>query len=930
MCNGARNDHLSFREETMHPVIKSTFKFVLIAGLVLCLSFAGNIWAASETYRLDNGMEIILKPSHNAPMIASVIFVKAGAKYESTYENGITHFLEHLLFDGTTHLTRQELDRSITDLGGYINAQTQKDFTVYLVLMPKQYIGYGMAVQTDMLFSSIFPDSEMTKERQVVIEEIRRDADAPGAPADEFFTQKAYGGTPYSRPVLGYPAFIENIPREAVIQYWKKYYEPSRMTALIIGDFEPDSMKAVVSGIFGKVPIDTSAAALAAPENVAPLAVQKQSDTVAAVNSTYVNFSFPAPRFGDPDYMAFDLLAQYLSLDEVSPLMRALKGGADPLATDVTVSLSTYQEFSRLDISAVSQKPEKREAIVRAILDVIENIKSQTADPQAIEGIKTSVLCQDIFNAEKLHYYAFMIAPRLMTTGWDFVQTYPTELGKVTWDQCSKAAEKWLSKPAYVVTTVGPAKDSTSVLYKPEGLTADDVINHFKTATFTAYDVTKGIAIEFPSTAGKFDLTDKAEYHREVLANGLAVIVKSSPDSRVFAVDILGKNRSANEPDGKTGISDFVNRCLEKGTLSRSAADISRDLAKIGANLTLCDNPWIPYDDRYTTPQYTFVKLETIDDFARTGLGLLADMLLYPAFDSVEVEQVRNEMLGIMGRDAASPGSVARKQFYTSMFGDKVYGKPVMGSMQTISGITVADLRAYHAKFYAPQNTIVAIATNKDIPTVMGWVNETLGRVVKADAQYVSAQAPDPVAVTRQNHTELAKEQMAIYLGSPVAGTSSPAAVSLEIATAVLSDRLASNLREKQGLAYSVGAGIIMDTSFGWYYCSMGTSAKKYQQAFDGIILEIDKLRLDGPTDAEVNRARNQIWGRMMMTKLSRINQAFYMAQDEYLGRPTGYDRTYFDQLMKATVPTVMDAASKYFRTDAYVLSTAGKKVTAP
>ncbi|HVP07124.1 MAG TPA: insulinase family protein, partial [Candidatus Acidoferrum sp.] len=524
-----------------------------------------------EQYRLDNGMQVILKPNHSSPMVASVIFVRSGSKYESTYENGITHFLEHLLFDGTTHLTQQQLDRSITNLGGYINAFTQKDLTAYLVLLPKQYINFGLAVQTDMLFNSIFPDSQLPKERQVVIEEMKRDADAPGASADEFFTQVAYAGTPYSRPVLGYKAFIENIPKEAVIAYWKKYYTPSRTTTLIIGDFDPADMKSQVKAIFGTIPAktstDTSAPSEIVPTSVTPLTGQRRADTVAAVTSTYVNFSIAAPKYGDPDYMPFDLLSQYLGVDEVSPLMKALKEGANPLATDISVGLSTYQEFSRLDISATAAEGASRDSIVNTILNVIENLPSHTADNDALEGIKTSVLCQDIYNSEKLHYYGFMIAPRLMTVGWDFVQAYPGLLGKVTWDQCRQAAQKWLAKPAYVVTTVRPGADSTAVLYKPFGMTTEQVVKHFDSTKFPTYDLSKGYPVTFQSTdSTHFDLVDNAKYHREVLKNGLTVIVKSDPDSRVFAVDIMGKNRSANEPEGKEGISDFVNRCLEKGT----------------------------------------------------------------------------------------------------------------------------------------------------------------------------------------------------------------------------------------------------------------------------------------------------------------------------------------------------------------------------
>ncbi len=909
-----------------------TAKVVVICSLVLALTLSANLSLAddsgTETYSLPNGMQIILKENHSSPMVASVIFIRSGSKYESTYENGITHLLEHLLFDGTRNLTRQQLDHSITDLGGYINAFTRKDLTAYLVLLPRQYINYGMAVQADMLFNSVFPDAELAKERNVVIEEIKKDADAPGAPAEAFFETHTYHGTDYNRPVMGYQGFIENIPRAAIIDYWKRYYTPSRMTALVIGDFEPSKMKAVIASVFGDIPnhsADSSATATTA-ERQTVLSGQLRLDTMANTTSTYLNFSFDAPRISDPDYLPLDLVAQYLSLDEVSPLKQALTG-PDPLATEVSVSLTPFESFSRLEISVMSAKPDMRDSIVNIVLGQIKSAARIEPDTLVLRGIKTTVRCQDIYNAEKLHYYAFMIAPLMMAGGWDFIQSYPDKLDAVTWTQCRQAAAKWLSSPTYVVTVVRPRPDSTQVAYVPSGLSADEVISYFQSAKIPVWDSTALPTVVLPTVdRASLELTEKADYKREVLPNGLTLIVKSSPDSRVFAINAFGLNRSANEPLDKTGITDFVNHCLEKGTTSRDAATLSRDLASIGANVTLYDNPFIPYDDKYTTPMFSFFKFETIDQFAQSGLDLFTDMLTRPSFDSVEVEKVRQGMIGTMMREAASPGPTARRTFYKTLFGDNAYGRPVAGSAQTIGTITLADLKAHHAKFYAPENLVVVIGTSRPVDTVIGWVRNSLGSLPKGNQQYTVATAPEPVIAAKQAHVELNKEQMAIYLGSPLPSAGDPDAVSLELATAILSDRLASNLREKQGLAYSVGASLWLDRNFGWYVCSMGTSAAKYQQALDGIVLEIDKLRLDGPTADEVDKARNQLWGRLMSAKLSRINQAFYLAVDEYLGRPVGHDQTYVQLLKKADVLSIRQAASKYFRTDAYILATAGKK----
>lgn len=896
-------------------------------------------FAATETYRLDNEMEIILKENHSSPMVASIVFVKSGSKYESKFENGITHFLEHLLFDGTATLSREELDGSIQDLGGYINAFTRKELTAFLVLLPKQYIKYGLTVQADMLFISVFPETELAKERKVVIEEINQGADASGAPAEAFFMQKAYASTDYDRPVLGYSSFIENIPREAIIDYWKRYYVPRNMMVLVIGDFDPSRMKEMISSVFGGLEnppekSDTAEAESSPHKQLAEAGKietgpvgQQVLDTVADVTSTYINFSFEAPHHSDTSYLAIDLLSRFLSMDEVSPLMKALTGGANPLATDIGVDLATYIEFSRLDISVITDNPDNSDSIVSTVLDQLSAISQHVADPETIEGIKTSARCQEIYDTEKLHYYSFIISSRIMSVGWDFIESYGDRLAEVKWADCQRAAQQWLSNPNYVVTIVKPAGETDKEPFIPQGLSAEEVIAHFDTATFPEYDLVTGHQITYPKTdAVDFVLVDKAVYHRESLANGMSVIIKSSPDSRVFAMNVLGKNRSANEPPDKAGITDFVNRCLEKGTVTRNAQELSRDLSKIGAQVTLYDNPWIPYDDRYTTRRFSFMKFETIDEFSEKGFHLFTEMLLNPAFDSVEVENVRRSMLGTLARSSSSVRDAARNLFYETLFEDKAYAKPIMGTRESISSITIADLKKHHAQYYSPDNIILSIVTGRSVEEVLGWIDSTFALLPKTGFVSQQAERPEPVHDIRSAHTDLEKEQIMLYMGSPTPGAASDDAVSLSVASSILSTRLGLTLREKQGLAYSVGAGTVLDSDFGWFYAAIGTAAENYQKALDGITFQIEKLKLDGPIQAELNKARNRMWGRLMSAKLSRINQAYYLGVDEYLGREPDYDKTLLKQLSQVTAESVRKVASKYFRTDAYVLASAGRR----
>ncbi len=904
------------------------YSFVLVIG-----SSVG--FAQSETFHLDNGMEVILQEQHGSPMVATILFVKSGSKYETKFENGITHFLEHLLFNGTTSLSRLELDNSINDLGGYLNAFTRKELTAYLVLLPSQYIDYGMTVQADMLFNSTIPLEELEKERKVVIEEINQSADSPGSVADAFFVEKAYAGTEYARPVLGYKAFIKNIPRESIIDYWKKSYLPSNITLLVIGDFQSDSMKIMIRSVFDKftdesvgLPVADSTASDESTlrTHATELLGQTVYDTVANVPSTYINFSYAAPQVSDSDYLAIDLLSMYLGMDDISPLMKDLKGGAEPLATEAWVSLVTYAEFSRLEIGVITNDASKKDTIVNLIKNHVSSIKDHAADPNAINGIVTSSRCQNIYMSEKLHFLGFIIAPMMMTAGWDFIQAYPDEIGKVNWAQCRQAAKKWFTEPNYVATIVRPA-DTGQIAYRPKVITDEEVIAHFASASFSDYDPSTRPKITYPSTEQvNFELKDEADYHREELANGMTVFVKSSPGNKIFAMNILGRNRTINEPIGKEGITDFVNRMIERGTVTRNGRELTRDLASIGANTTLYDNPWIPYDDRYTSRRFSFMKFETIDEYAEKGFHLFTEMLLYPSFDPAEIENVRQSMIGVAMRNKGKTSNVAKALFYRTMFGDSAYGRPVMGNAQSIGTISREELLEHHAGFYSPENMILTVVSARPVSEVMSWIDRSFGRLISTGFQSAVAAAPQHPVSTVVVHEEMEKEQVSIYRGGPLVGVEESEKSSLAVAMSILSTRLYQTLREKQGLAYSVGAGHQFDRDFGWYYCGIGTSFENYQTALDGINLQIEKLTFDGPTLAEISKARNKIWGRLMSAKLSSINQAYYLGLNEFLGYSKDRDDEFLAQLALVDINSIRRACSKYVRTGSEIVASAGKK----
>ncbi|MCJ7508637.1 MAG: insulinase family protein, partial [candidate division Zixibacteria bacterium] len=701
-------------------------------------------------------------------------------KYENEFNNGITHFLEHLLFDGTKTKSRTDITEGIKSKGGYINAFTQKDLTAYMVVMPKEFIEQGVETQADMLFNSIFPEEELAKERKIVIEEIKKDKDNIQEQVSDFFDSQVFANTPYARPVLGYENIISNLGKDEIADYYHTYYKPNNMIALLIGDFQENQMKKLIERYFGNIPAQilsqdtvrqahrpeqgrrTEFVPVKAKTSYSPpkeIAVKRKE---LPTQSFYIDISFSGPLYSNPDFYAFDILSKLLSSEESSPLSQALLGGEKPLANQVSVDLNMQEEFTKLNIQVITdsaslkmQNSHKVEAILNKTVEVLNKLSEKPPSKATLERILVSTKTEDYLLEERLHFYGMLKAGVIVNAGYEFLENYIPNLEKVQPREIQRVAKKYLYKTPYFATVNAPLSNKEKME-------------------------------ETKSTSS---------YRKEVLPNGLTVIVKSNPDSKVLAINILGKNRSAVEPEGKEGIADFTNRMLLKGTRDRTAEELSNDLASIGAQITNVDNPYIPYDDRYTTKSFTFFRFETIDEYADKGIDILADIIKNSNFPQDQIEKVKAEVMGLLGMQSGSTYQTARDLFYAELFKGHPFSKTINGNRRSIGGITQEDLIEFYKKFYSPNNIIITAITNLPVDEMMNKIKLQFGDMPKAD--FVLPDIPLPTKPTSPSRVEkkMEKEQVYIYLGSLLPGVESQDMPAIEVTNEILSSRLAQELR---------------------------------------------------------------------------------------------------------------------------------------
>lgn len=881
---------------------------------------------AASHITLDNGMEFVLMENHSNPMIASVIVVKTGSKHEGQANNGVSHMLEHLLFNGTTKRTQEQIYDEMDYYGGYNNANTSYDFTNFMILMPAEHIDKGLDIQADMLFNSIIPEEKLEKERGIIIEEIGKDIDREENIVQSFFNSKLYDGTAYNLPILGTGNTISGMSRQQIVSYYKTYYIPNNMVGMIIGDFDTALMTEKLKRYFGPYP----------PGNLPETrrfefeSFKENSIYTAkkSVTRRYLSIGIQAPTMDDPDYFPFTILTQLINQSgylrpvakpgingKPQKINKEKTGGVDKEsdgseASRIYSEYVTHKDLGSLNIHAeLADDTDINEAIQAIILDLKEISKRLKPSSEDISGIKTQIKTEEIFLRERMHYYGMSRAGLLANRGYQFMESYLNNIEGVTLKDLRRVAKRYLSigstlfsrrtgrstNITYVATVVEPMPEK-----REEGggvSKADATLKDLK-----------------PSQPAEKSLK-AAIIKKEILPNGLTLITNENNDSEVFACHLLFKDRAFHEPAGKTGMVDFLHRLLLKGTTHRTEREMEKALNSIGARLTVTDDPYIPYDDYQTSPQFSFIRFETIGDYYKEGLDLLADIILNPRFEPGMVEEVRREMIRIINAEDNSASSRARLIFFETLFPGTSLSKRFTGTVETISSINKDDLIAFHKKYFSPNNMIINIVSNIPEEILSQKIKELLGNMVKNEG----LMPPEPLKPSEISDIKVinaiaGKKQSYIYLGYPIPSIKEEDEAPIELLSSIIANDMASRLREEQGLAYSIGCSIQTLYDLGWFQTHLGTRKENIEQARNGIIDIIKGYQGREFDKRDVEKAINKFKGRMLMRRLPRINQAYYAAIYEFYKGDYDYDKKFLARLNSVTPDDLKRVAEHYLQ----------------
>lgn len=434
-------------------------KFPLAVLALLVLTPFG-VQAKVSEFLLDNGLKVIVKEDHRAPVVVSQIWYKVGASYETDGVTGVSHVLEHMMFKGTHKVGAGEFSRIVSALGGEENAFTGRDYTAYFETVAVEHLDKALELEADRMRNLVLDEAEFAKELEVVKEERRlRTEDKPSGMTYEQFMAVAWRSSPYRNPVIGWMNDLNHLQAADLATWYRRWYAPNNATLVVVGDVEPQAVLDLAQRHFGPVePSDL--AAVKPPEEPQQRGLTRVEVRVPA-RQPYLIMGYKTPIVGtaeqDWEPYALYVLAGVLGTGNSSRLSRELER-RDAIATSTDADYDAYSRLpSLLMLDGTPTDGHTTADVETALRAQITRLRDEPVDAEELRRVVTQTIASKVYQADSPFYQAMEIGT-LETIGldWRLIDDEIARIKAVTPEQVQAVARKYLVDDNLTVATLVP------------------------------------------------------------------------------------------------------------------------------------------------------------------------------------------------------------------------------------------------------------------------------------------------------------------------------------------------------------------------------------------------------------------------------------------------------------------------------------------
>ncbi len=841
-------------------------------AILTCAVFfllAGNISYAHEAVLrkiLDNGLTFLVKESAPKDLVTIDVTVRAAPKYEGSYlGSGMSHFVEHMVFKGTATRKAGDIEKEARSYGAILGGAVSSDFTSYQVTVPAQYLPNVLGMLKDMLLNASFDPVEMEKEREVILKEVKLNEDDPQKKTTLSLFLNSYIKHPYRYPAIGYENLLKGLTRSDLINYYTGRYTPNNIVIAVVGGIDQDEAAAQIEKEFKdfRRP-DYKPPYTGEPEP--PQLGKKAVEIKAATSLSYMMIGFHSTGLLNKDLFAMDVLSMILGRGNNSRLNIAL---VEQKRTAHSVSASNFTpEDPGLFVISLVLDQDNIEASRRSVMEEIQRIKNDGIMDAELEAAKNMVLSDYILSRETIEAQASDMGENETITGnYDFSRRYVDGVKKVAKIDVRRAAIKYLDDDNMTEVTLVPRE--TSALEK--------------------------LKVPPPPTEEKIE--------KKVLDNGLVVLARRDAKIPAVSVTIAFTGGLLAESSANNGISSLVSKMLLDGTTEKREGDIKGGIEERGGEFTSFSG--------FNSFGVSFTVLKGDVDFI---LELSKDIVTNSAFPQDELSKEKLLAMASIKEEDSDIFEKGVLLLRKGIFENYPYSMRYAGEMESVHSLQRDDLLNFYHTYCVPNNMVISVSGDIDPQSIYRKI-ESLFRDLPSRELPKRPALELPAAKAHSEIFKMDKEQTLLILGFRTVSLSSPDRYPLDVLDTILSGmsgRLFSAIRERSGLAYTLGCSQKLGLDTGFMLIYVATTKENVGLVKEKLYNELRSVRDTAVSDGELAFAKREALSSYKMLMQTNSSYSFQSALDELYG--LGYDilYKYEDEIKKVTTADVKRVAGKY------------------
>ena len=817
----------------------------------------GELTIPYKKYQLANGLTLVLHEDHSDPLVHVDVTYHVGSAREALGKSGFAHFFEHMMFQGSQNVADEQHIKMITEAGGQMNGTTNSDRTNYYETVPANQLQKVLWLEADRM--GFLLDSVTQKKFEVQRETVKNERgqsydNQPYGLRSELNSQALYPvGHPYSWSTIGYVEDLDRVNVDDLKAFFSRWYGPNNAVLTIGGDIKPEQVLKWVQQYFAPIPAGPEVEN--APKTLVSLDKNRFVTLEDEVHLPLLQVTYPTVYVRHADEAALDVLANILGNGKTSLFYKNLV--KEGYAVQALVSHPCQELACEFQLIALANPTNSANLadIYSRFEQTLAEFEQRGVNQDDLDRTKSSIESSTIFGLQGVSgKVSTLAANQIFDDEPDMVQYDLDRYNGVTADDVMGVYKKYIKNKAKVVLSIVP-KGQVSLAAKQADFTPPARIFDLQAtvpASVSRTQIVDTFDRSVAPSAGPAPVVQVPEFKQKAYANGLTIVSHQSSETPTVSISFNMEGGPLLESLDKAGLASMTAQMMNETVVGMSNEEMANQLALLGSSIRF------DASGRYTTAQ-----ISSLSKNVHKTLALFNKKLFSPAFAEVDFQRLQQRISQSLQQQVKDPSELASRAVSKLLFGpNNRVSLPDSGTLQTLTNITLEDVKEYYRNYYSPQQAnlvVVGDISTQEVEQAFAFLTDWQGKAYSIPnyAEFPNFDQPNLYLVDKPGAKQAVVRIIKPALPYDATGEQFRSKLMNFALGGMFNSRINLNLREDKGYTYGASSGFAGGKTLGWFHAGADLKVENTADGIKEILKEIQDYRQNGMTQQELLLMRN-------------------------------------------------------------------------